>query len=179
MLTNTTTFNIHVQIMPIKPKFGDAQSWDLANLLMQPALIRTIDNIRKQLETSTWKGVYHEYPIWPDDVSEATRGKISLLQQELKTAPPQQVDDIEDALAQLPVPMQAYELHLAKGDRTVILHVWDLCYQICFANADRVALGENVEVDLSLLEDDSVEVDWTQLEAKTKAVIEPIFAGLD
>jgi hypothetical protein len=92
------------------------------------------------------------------------------------------VDDIEEALAQLPVPMQAYELHLTKGDpvdRTVILHVWDLCYQICFVNADRVALGENVEVDLTLLEDDSVEVDWTQLEAKTKAVIEPIFAGLD
>jgi hypothetical protein len=44
----------------MKPKFKDAIAWEQAQLLMQPAFIRTIDNIRKQLEESSWQGTYQE-----------------------------------------------------------------------------------------------------------------------
>ncbi len=45
---------------PLKPKFKDVASWEQAQLLMQPSLIRVIDNLGKQLETSTWRGRYEE-----------------------------------------------------------------------------------------------------------------------
>ncbi|MGK7876158.1 MAG: hypothetical protein AB4426_23540 [Xenococcaceae cyanobacterium] len=44
----------------MKPKFKDPLAWEQAQLLMQPSFIRVIDNIRKQLEQSSWKGTYQE-----------------------------------------------------------------------------------------------------------------------
>ena len=44
----------------MKPKFKNKQAWEQAQLLMQPAFIRVIDNLRKQLEQSSWKGTYQE-----------------------------------------------------------------------------------------------------------------------
>ncbi|MGH2414573.1 MAG: hypothetical protein ACRDEA_12995 [Microcystaceae cyanobacterium] len=44
----------------MKPKFKDILAWEQAQLLMQPAFIRIIDNIRKQLDESTWQGTYQE-----------------------------------------------------------------------------------------------------------------------
>lgn len=42
----------------MKPKIKNQLAWQQAEILMQPAFIRVIDNIRKQLETSIWKGSY-------------------------------------------------------------------------------------------------------------------------
>ncbi|MFW6357810.1 MAG: hypothetical protein ACOC0N_01140 [Chroococcales cyanobacterium] len=44
----------------MKPKFTTTQDWEKGQLLMQPALIRVVDNVRKQLETSDWKGTYED-----------------------------------------------------------------------------------------------------------------------
>lgn len=44
----------------MKPQFKTRLAWEQAELLMQPALIRIIDNLRKELETSEWKGTYQE-----------------------------------------------------------------------------------------------------------------------
>lgn len=44
----------------MKPKIKNLIAWQQAELLMQPALIRLIDNIRKQLDESTWTGTYQE-----------------------------------------------------------------------------------------------------------------------
>jgi len=44
----------------MKPKFTDTLAWQQAELLMQPAFIRVLDHIRKQLDQSTWKGTYQE-----------------------------------------------------------------------------------------------------------------------
>lgn len=44
----------------MKPKFKTVQAWEQAQMLMQPALIRILDNIRKQLDNSPWKGEYKE-----------------------------------------------------------------------------------------------------------------------
>ena len=52
----------------MKPKFKDTIAWQQAQLLMQPALIRVIDNISKHLERSSWQGDYREeqfpYPTY-------------------------------------------------------------------------------------------------------------------
>jgi hypothetical protein len=160
----------------IKPTFADAQSWETANLLMQPVLIRTIDNIRKQLENSTWQGEYREFPIWPDDVAAETQAKVALLQQELRSAPPEAVDEIEDALATMPQPMPGYELILSQtGRESVVINVWELCYRICFSNAVAMANGAAAEVDLSLLEPDTQAVDWNRLDEKTQRLVAEVF----
>lgn len=44
----------------MKPQFKTRLAWEQAQLLMQPALIRILDNIRKQLEESSWRGTYRE-----------------------------------------------------------------------------------------------------------------------
>jgi hypothetical protein len=44
----------------MKPQFKTRLAWEQAQLLMQPALIRVLDNIRKQLDVSAWRGTYRE-----------------------------------------------------------------------------------------------------------------------
>ncbi|MEG4501146.1 hypothetical protein QUB05_28905 [Microcoleus sp. F10-C6] len=47
----------------MKPKITSPIAWQQAELLMQPAMIRVLDNIRKQLEESVWTGTYKEVQI--------------------------------------------------------------------------------------------------------------------
>lgn len=42
----------------MKPKLKNSLAWQQAELLMQPSLIRLLDNIRKYLEASEWEGTY-------------------------------------------------------------------------------------------------------------------------
>ncbi|OKH17253.1 hypothetical protein [[Limnothrix rosea] IAM M-220] len=44
----------------MKPKFKTNSAWEQAQLLMQPAFIRVVDNFRDQLEDSEWEGEYRE-----------------------------------------------------------------------------------------------------------------------
>lgn len=44
----------------MKPTFKTTVAWEQAQMLMQPSLLRVIDNIRKELESSQWKGTYRE-----------------------------------------------------------------------------------------------------------------------
>jgi hypothetical protein len=52
-------FRIH-KSKPMKPKFTTILAWEQAQVLMQPAFIRILDNLRKELEQSQWKGTYKE-----------------------------------------------------------------------------------------------------------------------
>jgi hypothetical protein len=159
----------------MKPKFANLEAWKQAELLMQPAFIRLVDNLRKQLEDSTWKGTYRDVPMWADDVPDSTRTRYQLLQQELATAEPTQAELVKAALAQLPQPHPGYELCLTKQDRQVVVDMWELCYQICF-HAPNVP-GSPVTVDLSLI-DETGDVDWSQLDEKTKRIVGQVFANL-
>jgi hypothetical protein len=42
------------------PTFKNQLAWEQAQLLMQPAMLRVVDNIRKELEESDWRGDYKE-----------------------------------------------------------------------------------------------------------------------
>lgn len=44
----------------MKPKFKNMLAWHQAELLMQPALIRIIDQVRKQLDNTNWKATYRD-----------------------------------------------------------------------------------------------------------------------
>jgi hypothetical protein len=164
----------------MKPKFADTISWQQAEMLMQPVFIRLIDNIRKQLEQSTWQGTYREQPIWAEDVSEATQNQVIQLQLQLKTASKQEAEAIEQALAQLPHPHLDYQLCLKKQTQEINIDLWELCYQICFRNyipPFQLSDDHPVEIDQNLI-DEMGEVDWLVLDEKAKRLIEQIFKNL-
>lgn len=47
----------------MKPKFKNQLAWEQAQLMIQPALIRVLDNLRKQIEKTAWKTQYLETDI--------------------------------------------------------------------------------------------------------------------
>ncbi|MEB3338734.1 MAG: hypothetical protein VKJ46_14790 [Leptolyngbyaceae bacterium] len=165
----------------MKPKFADAIAWEQAELLMQPVFIRLIDNLRKQLEQSDWKGTYQDVPIWAEEIPEEIKAKVSKLQEKLKTASPEQAVEIERALAHLPSPLPGYQLCLQKQDQQINIDLWDLCYQICFQNYQIPRPPEVVdilvEIDTSLI-DETGEVDWQQLDTKAQRIVGQVFANL-
>ena len=124
----------------MNPKITNMVAWQQAELLMQPAFLRVIDNIRKQLEQSAWKGTYQE--------------------------------------VQQPYP--GYLLCLEHHHHQISINLWELCYQICFLNYEFTHSeleSQEVEIDTNLL-DETGDVDWEHLEAKTRQVIEDFFASL-
>lgn len=161
------------------PKFANPETWQQAELLMQPAFIRVIDNIRKQLEQSSWKGTYRDVQVWAEGIPEETKAIALHLQQQLADATPEQAADIEEQLARLPQPYPGYELCLQKHDQQINIDLWQLCYQICFRNYAQLESGETetVEIDTGLI-DETGDVDWQRLDAKAQQFVGQIFDDL-
>lgn len=163
------------------PKFADTAAWQQAELIMQPAFIRILDRIRKQLDASTWKGTYENVLIWQPGTTEETKAIVANLVLQLESAPPEQADEIEQALMKLPTPTPGYQLNLQReGMETVKVDLWELCYQVCFRNySPLLAESPNytVEIDTDLI-DETGDVDWQLLDEKAAALVDRIFADL-
>lgn len=162
------------------PKFATSLAWEQANLLMQPALIRVIDNIRKHLDESAWTGTYENVMRFPPGTSPNDQHQVQDLQAALTTATPDQAAEIQHRLDHLPQPYLGYELCLSKGDRQVRVDLWELCYQVCFRNyqpAEALADAQSVEIDETLV-DGNNELDWNQLEHKAQQAVSAVFAQL-
>ena len=176
------------------PKFQDAAAWQQAEQVMQPAFIRLIDNLRKQLDSATaWRGAYEDVPIWPEGVSEDVKVRVLELQTQLKMATLMEAAAIESALSDLPAPNPGYWLCLTPIDPRQTAHpirieLWEICYRICFRDYDPVtgtsrsrgfgqSQSRGVEVDRSLF-DEVGEVDWNRLDDKTQKLVAQIFADL-
>ncbi|QLE58730.1 hypothetical protein [Nostoc sp. TCL26-01] len=157
------------------PRIANPATWQQAELLMQPAFIRVIDNIRKQLDESPWKGTYQDVLIWPPSTTDETKALVTQLLQDMESAIPEQADEIRATLARLPMPHPGYHLCLQRQDQNVSIDLWELCYQVCFANYSPES--EVVDVDTSLI-DEVGEVDWQRLEDKTKELVEQVFVSL-
>ncbi len=158
-------------------KFAHPQVRQLADQLMQPALIRIIDNIRKQLDSSDWQGTYHETQLWPEGMAETVLHRFKALQAQLSSATPEAADEIRDELAQLPQPFPGYELHLTHDEQVRIVDVWELCYCVCFEQYP-VATEEAVTIDQSLIDREINDVDWLVLDRKAKSIVEEVFTNL-
>lgn len=160
------------------PKFTNPETWQQAELLMQPTFIRVIDNIRKCLESSDWDGAYKNVQIWPDDASPEDKVRVVQLQKELDTAPQEDLPSIQSALDQLPKPFPGYELCLSRGDNQITIDLWQVCYQICFVNYHPIQIAAvPVEVDAGLLNSEG-QVDWHYLDDKAKGCVSDIFSRL-
>lgn len=161
------------------PKFASELDWQRAQHLMQPALIRIIDNIRKQLDVSEWQGSYHTDQLWPEDTSEVQKAEFNALQQQLNaTQNVDEADVIEQQLAQLPAPLPIYALELKRGEQMQSVDLWQLCYHACFLNYTPSQPETLVEIDTSLIDPDTGDVDWDSLDEKAKQLIQQVFANL-
>ena len=130
----------------MKPQFKTRLAWDKAQILMQPALIRILDNIRKQLENSQWQGSFK-------DITE---------------------------------PIPGYLLCLTKGDSSLEVDIWQLCYQVVSNNysptfpkisSEDEQTSYELEIDERLL-DETGEIDWHLIEAKAQQSVRQIFNQL-
>jgi hypothetical protein len=171
------------------PKFQDQATWEQAEQVMQPALIRVIANVGKRLEqTPDWQGTYEDVQVWESGVAEAIKTQVMDLRSLLESATAATVDQIRQELAQLPAPYPGYQLRLSQGEQVVTVELWDLCYQICFRNYDSVTgtswtrgfgqgKSQGVEIDPDLFKDNG-DVDWVVLDGKAQQVVERVFANL-
>lgn len=157
-------------------KFESPQTRQLADQLMQPVLIRVVDNIRKHLEDSDWKGTYQETQLWSENIRESEMQRFKDLQAQLKNATPAEADDIRQELAQLPQPFPGYELHLTKAEHACVVDVWQLCYCVCFERYP--VADEAIAVDMSLIDREINDVDWLTLDNKAKSVVQKVFNQL-
>jgi hypothetical protein len=157
------------------PKISNPSVWQQAETLMQPAFIRIIDNLRKQLDASSWKGTYQDVLIWASDTSDETKALVTQLLAEMETATSLRSAEIRHILAKLPMPHPGYHLCLQRQDQQVIMDLWELCYQLCFC--DYIPGSEVVHIDISLI-DEVGEVDWNSLDKKAKSLVEEAFAKL-
>jgi hypothetical protein len=157
------------------PRITNSAAWQQAEMLMQPAFIRVIDNIRKLLDVSTWTGTYKDVLMWSEDVDSETQALVTQLLQALETATPEQTKQIKERLATLPMPHPGYHLCLQRQEQQITVDLWDLCYQVCFD--DYYPGDEKADIDMGLI-DENGEVDWLHLDLKAKALVEKVFANL-
>ncbi|MCP6757625.1 MAG: hypothetical protein NHB32_02375 [Fischerella sp. CENA71] len=158
------------------PKITNSLAWQQAELLMQPAFIRVVDNIRKLLDLSDWKGTYQDVLIWPLETTEDTKAIVTKLLQELEAATPEKAIEIRETLARLPIPHPGYHLCLQRQEQEVNVDLWELCYQVCFLDYTSPN-NDAVEIDTSLI-DEMGDVDWQSLDNKAKQLVEQVFASL-
>lgn len=148
----------------------------LATQLMQPCLIRVVDNVRKHTETLDWRSDYREQVRWPIATTDDQRQQVRDLAARLEGAAPEAAAAIRQQLSHLPAPAPAYELRLTpiaesastEPSPAVTLDLWELCFAVCFSN---YRPQHPVTVDPALLYDDG-EVNWLTLDNKAKALVE-------
>ncbi|NJN31724.1 MAG: hypothetical protein HC824_15845 [Synechococcales cyanobacterium RM1_1_8] len=176
----------------MKPKINDPQTWSQAELLMQPAFIRLIDNVRKAVEATDWESRYETLQVWPEAATAVQKARWEVLTAQLETTQPVDLGAVEAELATLPRPELFYRLYLEWGDRQAEFDLWQLCYQVCFRDYEpdlptdsagplaaeiQAVEIQAVEIDDRLL-DPQGEIDWVALDQKTKGIINQIIAGL-
>ncbi|MFQ4136090.1 hypothetical protein PGN35_007190 [Nodosilinea sp. PGN35] len=144
--------------------------------LMQPCLIRVVDNIRKHTETLDWRTDYLEQVRWPGDATPEQRQRVRDLAARLAAASPEEEQALRQQLSQLPAPAPGYELRLTEGaggadtpdSRRATLDVWELCFRVCFTD---YRPQQPAAVDPTLLDADG-EIDWLALDEKAKTLVE-------
>jgi hypothetical protein len=154
--------------------FATDRDHALAQHLMQPCLIRIIDNLRKATEPLDWQSEYTQTWAWPEGVTDEEKQRVTDLSAQLgpAKADPDATAQIEQTLAQLPTPTPIYHLRLAQGERIATLDVWELCFRLCCNAYDP---DQPATTDESLVMEDG-EIDWIALDEKAKALVNQALA---
>jgi len=88
-----------------------------------------------------------------------------------------------ESYQEVETPLPGYELCLSSQDQEIKINLWELCFEVCFRDYQRgsVPLNSelNVEVDTSLLDEETGEVNWEKLDDKARKQVEQIFSSLE
>lgn len=88
-----------------------------------------------------------------------------------------------ESYQEVQTPIPGYELCLSSQDKEIKVHLWELCFEVCFQNYQRgsVPLDAelNVEVDTSLLDEQTGQVCWEKLDQKAEQQVKQLFASLE
>ncbi len=83
-------------------------------------------------------------------------------------------------------PYPGYQLCLTKGESSIKIDIWSICFQVCFLNYhpnfnnndfEDTETTQEVSIDTNLL-DSTGDIDWQSLDIKTKEVIKQILTNL-
>jgi hypothetical protein len=155
------------------PTFTNPHQQHQAEQLLQPALIRVVDNLRKAMEASGWTGTYEEHLLWPEGSTPDQQEQVRQIAAQLEDADPETAQALQQQLSHLPIPFPGYELRVNQGEHTHSIDVWALCYQVCFTQYDP---DQPAEVDPRLL-DEVGDVDWLALDEKAQKLVQEAFEG--
>jgi len=156
--------------------FADDHTRQLAEQLMQPVLIRILDNLRKELEQRAWQGTYHEDFFWPEGTTEAQKARVTELRSHYPTAPPEKTATIEAELAQLPTPFPSYHLQISIADQVYTIDIWQLCFRLCFVGYGQAS--DTVQINRALF-DDTGDIDWLQLDEAAQHLVRQTLEDID
>lgn len=91
--------------------------------------------------------------------------------------------NLQESYQEVQTPLPGYELCLSSQNKNIKVNLWELCFEVCFQDYQRgsVPLDSElpVEVDTSLLDEETGEVDWQKLDDKAKQQVEQLFASLE
>lgn len=156
------------------PTFASPNQRQQADQLLQPVLIRVVDNLRKAQESTNWVGTYEEHLLWPEGTTADQQAQVQQIAAQLDEAEGETAQSLRAQLSHLPIPFPGYKLHLTQGDRTAHLDVWALCYQVCFTQYNPLVPAE---VDPALRGADG-DIDWLALDEKARQVVQAAFDQL-
>ncbi|NBD33569.1 MAG: hypothetical protein GVY17_11540 [Cyanobacteria bacterium] len=87
-----------------------------------------------------------------------------------------------ESYQEVETPIPGYELCLSSQDQEIKVNLWELCFEVCFQDYQRGSLPIDaelkVDVDTSLINPETGEVDWEKLDAKAKQQVKQLFASL-
>lgn len=87
-----------------------------------------------------------------------------------------------ESYQEVQTPIPGYELCLSYQEQEIKINLWELCFEVCFENYQMgtVPLDSElqVEVDTSLLDLETGEVDWQKLDQKAQQQVEALFNKL-
>ncbi|MEM9136246.1 MAG: hypothetical protein AAGB01_02690 [Cyanobacteria bacterium P01_F01_bin.42] len=160
-------------------------SHETLSLLLQPALIRLIDQLRLQLKAAEWTWSYDTVEVWPDQVPETTRSRYEEMMRALDVASGDDAEAIQDVLDELPQPIPLYRLEITDQSSVPTINMWQLCYQICLKDytpqlQDMSLMAPDLnqnDIDSRLTDQDG-EIDWDCLNQNAQLVVEKLIASI-
>jgi hypothetical protein len=131
----------------MKPKFVNEQAWEQAEILMQPAYIRLVDQIRQQTEENE-----QDIQVSYEEITTPYPSNLMCLQPKGSKAP------------------------TGKSLRVNIWDLcFQVCF-ISYEPLPAQQVEQLVAIDISLFNPDSQEIDWTKLDLKAQAAVHQVFA---
>jgi len=88
-----------------------------------------------------------------------------------------------ESYQEVQTPLPGYELSLSSEEKEIKINLWELCFEVCFQDYQRGSVPLDaeltVEVDTSLLTEDTGEVNWERLDEKAMGKVEQLLENFN